>query len=122
MGNGEVITTALGIGVFGMILGAAVAENLHDHTDPRLNSRPIYTMGDFPAIGTPEYTASCDLFYAHEDGSAMAICDEDGAFYYHDPDGDSTTGKAPGWYASGAACPVGQAYYGENHGCLALTG
>lgn len=51
-----------------------------------------------PVIGSPAYDAGCIITATYEDGSATALCPEDGARYVFDPDGDSTTGKRPGWY------------------------
>lgn len=46
---------------------------------------------EWPAIGTPEYSRSCSVYRAWEDGSAYATCWEDGANYVFDPeDGEWT--------------------------------
>lgn len=57
-----------------------------------------------PIIGTPAYSASCYIAAAWEDGSAHAYCQEDGAGYTFDPDGQPVAGipsnpvRCPGWY------------------------
>ena len=58
----------------------------------------------YPIIGTPAYDAGCVITQEGEDGSAYAYCAEDGATYFHDPDGQYVPNipgnpvREPGWY------------------------
>lgn len=51
----------------------------------------------WPVIGTPGYSASCEIVQAWEDGSAIATCREDGAVMAFDPDGSDTRDPQT-WY------------------------
>jgi hypothetical protein len=66
----------------------------------------------WPDIGTPAYSASCDITQYWEDGSALAFCDEDGETYLYDPDGNAypapnNPAREPGWEVAPEIYQVG---------------
>jgi hypothetical protein len=85
-----------------MLLALALSLTTHTaHAADTLTYESQHGRGTLtlPYIGTPAYSDSCTITHAWEDHSAIAYCTEDGATYHFDPDGDITSGKAPGWYA-----------------------
>jgi hypothetical protein len=91
--------------LFGAALVGGITEG-QSHAEAAHFTRPfhghVYT---WPAIGTPAYSAGCELTHWWEDGSAVAYCPEDGETWLYDPDGNAVAG--PGWSVAPESLQVG---------------
>jgi hypothetical protein len=67
----------------------------------------------WPDIGTPAYSAGCEIVQWWEDGGAVAYCPEDGETWVYDPDGNKVSNSAnnpvrePGWYVAPEILQIG---------------
>jgi hypothetical protein len=101
--------------VTALALGFAVVSAVVPHTVAHAEfTRPFHNhVYVWPDIGTPAYSAGCELRQWWEDGSALAYCPEDGETYLYDPDGQPVPNvpdnpvRAPGWYVAPEIYQIG---------------
>ena len=101
--------SVLGVLLLATFLAACIGTAGWQHVqaqDTRLSRTVNGHVYHWPDIGNAQYSRSCEIVRAFEDGSATAWCSEDGALYVwtFDPDGQYVPNipghpvRQPGWY------------------------